>query len=161
MANTDRPKGFWPHGKVLNSNVYESGSACFPGDMVTLASDGQVDPSGAAGTAPLGVCLSYASGAGVKILVADDPDQRFSVQADETHLTSQAIVGCACDVVITAGDTTYKTSRQELDSSDAAQSAGPLIILGIEPRPDNAWGTQVTAIVKINTHQLAEGYNGI
>ncbi len=161
MANADRPRGFWPHGKVLRITEYESGSACYPGDMVVLASDGQVDPSASAGTAPLGCCLTYASAAGQSVMVCDDPEQKYVVQADETQASSQAIVGCAADIVVTAGNSTYKTSRQELDSSDLAQSSGPLIVLAREVRPDNAFGDQVDLIVKINTHQLAEAYNGV
>jgi hypothetical protein len=161
MANADRPRGFWPHGKILRLSEYESGSACYPGDMVVLASDGQVDPSASAGTALLGCCISYASAAGQSVLVCDDPEQKYVVQADETQASSQAIVGCAADVVVTAGDSTFKTSRQELDSSDAAQSAGPLIILAKETRPDNAFGAQVDLIVKINEHQLKDAYNGV
>lgn len=161
MANADRPAGFRPFGKILRANVYQSGSACYPGDMVVLASDGQVDPAGSAGAQPLGVCLSYASAAGEDVLVCDDPMQLYIVQADETEASAQAIVGCAADMVVTSGNTTYKTSRMELDSSDAAQSGGPLIIVGYERRPDNAWGTNVDLIVRINDRQLNDAYNGI
>jgi hypothetical protein len=65
MANLDRPRGFEPHGEIKQVVVQEAGSACFPGDMVALASDGQVDPV-ATGAKVLGLCLSYASAAGQK-----------------------------------------------------------------------------------------------
>ena len=53
-----------------------------------------------------------------------------------------------------AGNTTYKASRQEVDSSSIGTgSGGQLVILGIEDRPDNALGAQVDVLVKINENQ--------
>lgn len=159
MANQDRPRGFAPHGKVLRQNVYESGSACYPGDLVTLASDGQVDPTSGTGVI-LGVCMSYASGAGIKILVCDDPEQRFISQADETEIDAQTDIGQTCDATLTAGSSTYKTSRQEVDSSTIGSSK-QLVILDYEYRPDNALGGFVDAVVRINKHQLVDAFAGI
>jgi hypothetical protein len=160
MANADRPCGFRPHGKILRANVYESGAAIYPGDAVKLSSDGQIDPA-AAGDALLGVALSYASAAGAEVLVADDPSQRFVVQADETQVDAQTDIGNVCDIVATAGNSTYKLSRMELDSSDVNTTSGQLCILGYERRADNALGTNVDAIVKINEHQLKDAFAGV
>lgn len=160
MANPDRPRGFQPHGELKRVGVYESGSACYPGDLVALASDGQVDPVATGDNPMIGVCLSYASAAGAEILVADDPDQLFVGQGDETELDAQTDVGQTCDVTATAGSSTYKTSRHEIDSSTIGSSK-QLMILGIERRPDNALGAQADVIVRINKHQLSNAYAGI
>jgi len=156
MANPDYPRGFEPHGKILRANVYESGSACYPGDLVALASDGQVDPV-AAGSAILGVCITYASAAGQQIVVLDDPNQLVSCQADETEIDAQTDIGNMCDHLATAGSSTYKASRHELDSSTVNSIAAGLQILGIERTVGNALGTNVKVVCRINEHQLATG----
>jgi hypothetical protein len=160
MANADRPRGFAPYGKLVRASEYEAGSACYPGDIVALASDGQVDPVSTGDNKALGVCLSYAAAAGDKILVADHPDQLFVGQADETELDAQTDIGQTCDITATGGNSTYKTSRMEVDSSTVGSSK-QLIILGIERRPDNALGAQADVIVRINKHQLEASFAGV
>jgi hypothetical protein len=161
MANLDRPKGFEPHGPVKQVAVMEAGSACYPGDMLTLASDGQCDPASAGGRL-VGLCLSYASAAGQKINVSIDPSQLYAVQADETEISSQSLIGNVADIVATAGNSTYKISRQELDSSVAAAGGSQqLVIMGIESQSGNAVGAQVKVLVKINENQLVDAFAGI
>lgn len=160
MANRDKPCGARPFGRVRSAQIYEAGSAVYPGDFVRLASDGQVDAA-AAGATILGVALSYASAAGVKVLVSDHPDQRYVIQADEADVDAQTDIGNNCDHLATAGDSTYKVSRHELDSSTIAASAAGLTILDIEQRPDNALGTNVDVVVRINEHQLVDAFAGV
>jgi hypothetical protein len=160
LANLDRPRGFVCYPGPIRVNAYEAGSACYPGDLVALASDGQVDPA-AAGALILGVCLSYASAAGEKILVADDPQQMVSVQADETEIDAQTDIGNNCDIVATAADSTYKTSRQELDSSDVKTGSAQLQILRLEPSIKNAFGANATVICRINEHQFGNAVAGV
>lgn len=154
MANLDRPRGFECKGKPLRVNAYESGSACYPGDLVNLASDGQVDPA-AAGGLILGVCLSYASGAGVEILVADHPDQLIVGQVAASEVDAQTDVGNTVDILATAGNSSYRASRQEVDGSSLSGSAtAQLRILGISGRPNNALGEFVEVVCAINEHQF-------
>lgn len=153
MANADRPRGFAPYGKVSRMTRYEAGSEVFPGDAVKLASDGQVDAA-AAGDTLLGVAANYASGAGVELMVWDDPEQSFVGQADETELDAQTDIGNNCDIVATAGSSTYKTSRMEVDSSTVGAAAAQVTILGIERRPDNAFGGFCDVVFRINEHQV-------
>jgi hypothetical protein len=161
MANLDQPRGFEVFGSLMRASVYESGSACYPGDMVALASDGQVDPAGATGSL-LGLCLSYASASGAQILVADHPDQLFSAQCDETEGDVQSDIGNTAGIVATAGNSTYKTSRQEIDSSDIAQgSSQALMVLGLDRTVNNAFGAQSKLIIRINEHQLKEASVGV
>lgn len=152
MANLDQPCGAVPYGELRRAQKYTAGSTCYPGDFVALAADGMVDPA-AAGAAMLGVALSYASGVGVEVLVADDPDQMFQVQASATEVDAQTDIGQEYDVLATAGSATYKISRHELDSASAADPAG-LRLLAIDERPDNALGANVDCVVMINEHQL-------
>ncbi len=160
MANADRPRGAACKGKPLRINAYEAGSACYPGDFVSIASDGQVDPT-AAGGKILGVCMSYASAAGAEVLVADHPDQLVVVQASSTEVDAQTDIGNNADIVANSPSTTYKTSRQELDSSTLGTSAAQLCIIGIESRPDNALGANVDVICRINEHQLEASFAGV
>lgn len=157
MANSDRPRGFEPKGEPIRINKYESGAEIFPGDAVHMEADGQVDPAVAA-EAVLGVALNYASAAGKEVLVADDPQQQYIVQADGSDVDAQTDINLNYDIIATAGNSTYKISRQELDSSTGATTATlQLKLLAIEEREDNALGAQVDCVVKINNHQLAGG----
>lgn len=151
MPNADQPRGFWPVGKLLRVRPYEAGSACYPGDLVNLASDGQVDPA-TAGALIVGLCLSYASAAGTEVLVADHPDQLIGGQGDETEFDAQTDIGNCVDIVATAGDSTYLASRQEADSSTIAATTAQLQILGIERRIDNALGTNADMVFRIHEH---------
>lgn len=154
MANIDTPKGFAPHGKVLRANPYVSGGAVYPGDFVRMDSSGRV-VAVAAGETILGLALEYASAAGSTIMVCDDPEQRYVGQADETELDAQTDIGNNCDVLATAGNSTYKASRMEVDSSTVAAAAAQLTILGLEAASNNAFGAQAKVIVRINEHQIA------
>jgi hypothetical protein len=160
MANLDRPNGFHPYGPVKQVAVMEAGSACYPGDMVALAADGQVDPV-ATGAKILGCALDYAAAAGDKVLVSIDPSQLYSVQADETEVDAQTDIGNNCDITATAGNSTYKQSRQELDSSTIGTAAAQLTILGLDPSVNNAFGAQSRILVRINESQLADSFAGI
>jgi hypothetical protein len=156
MANRDQPCGFRPLGEVKRVRPYVAGAACYPGDAVNLQADGKVDPADAS-EALLGVAMSYASADGQTVLVADDPDQLFVVQADSTHVDAQTDVGKNANIVATAGDTSYKISRHELQSSSLAETTTlPLKLLGIDSRPDNALGEFVDCVVSINNHQLGK-----
>ena len=154
MANYDHPKGFEPFGQLLRVNIYEAGSACYPGDLVTLASDGQVDPA-SAGSLILGVCLSYASAAGESIAVADHPAQQIVGQVAASEIDAQTDIGNCADILATAGNSTYKASRQEVDGSTQSGSAtAQLRILGIENKSNNVLGEFVDVVCAINEHQF-------
>ena len=153
MANKDRPRGFVPKGKVLQQLVTVAGGTIYPGDWVKLQSDGTVVVV-AAGNDIYGNSLSYAT-TGQKVLLSVAPEQLYVGQADETELDAQTDIGNLCDVVATAGSSTYKASRMEIDSSTVGTGAGgQLCIVGFAARPDTAAGTNADVIVKINEHQM-------
>lgn len=156
MANADTPNGLLPVGPVLRIQQYEAGSAIYPGDPVALASDGQIDRS--AGPALIGVALSYASAAGVKVLVADHPDQMFEIQSDDSSIDAQTDMFQNYDIALGSADTTYKKSQAELDGdTNSATATVALKLLRIMPRVNNALGANVKCVVKLNNHQLAGG----
>lgn len=154
MANTDTPIGMVPYGNVRLTRVAEAGSAIYPGDPITVADDGQIDITTATTGTIDGVALTYASAAGQKVLVSCHPEQIYEIQGDETEITAQTIIGYVADIVATAGNSTYKVSRVELDSSSAAATGNlQLVILGLSQGVNNAFGTNAKVLVRINNHQ--------
>lgn len=161
MANANRPRGFWPKGTPRRINEYQSGGAVYPGDFVSLNSAGQVVAT-AAGGQILGACLSYASASGQTVLVCDDPEQLYIGQAHGSSVAAQTNLNNVADILATSGDTTYKMSRMEIDDTTlSAAGSAQLLILGVENRPDNAFGANVACIVKVNESQLADSFAGV
>lgn len=157
MANKDQPTGARPVGTPLRVTAGVAASAIYPGDFVKLDSAGKISVA-AASDALCGVAASLASADGDQVLIFDHPQQQFTVQADEADVDAQTDINLNFDIVATAGDSTYKVSRHELDSSTGAVTATlPLKLLRIEPKVDNALGAQVDCVVCINNHQLAGG----
>lgn len=152
MANADQPRGLRPSGRILHAGVYQAGSTIYPGDPVKQADDGQIDSSI---TVPLiGVALNYAT-VGQDVLVADDPSQEFVVQSDDATIDAQTDLLLNYDLILGTPDSTYKISRSELDGDTGATTATLAVkLLRVEARPDNALGSAVDCIVKINNHSL-------
>lgn len=162
MANADRPKGLRPHGEVLRERPYIAGGTIYPGDAVKLNNNGKV-VAASASNALLGVAATYASADGAEVIVWDDPEQRFVVQADDGTSIAQADVGLNYNIVATAGSATYKQSRMELDSSSGVTTPStlPLRLLGISRMEGNAAGEFAKCVVSINQHQLRGGTDGV
>jgi len=156
MANLNRPRGFEPKGAKLRVNKYIAYSAIYPGDMVQWDGShaGYVIPaSGGATDKLLGCALSYASGQDVSVEVCDDPNQLYIVQADSTEVDNADDVGKYCEVKATAGDSTFKISRQEIDTV-ATTDTKPLRIVEIDTNPGNAVGDSCQVVVQINVKAL-------
>jgi hypothetical protein len=181
MANVNRATGARPvkhrSGSPYNgqSNKYycNSGNAVFIGDFVK--SSGTADAEGLAGVAiaaagdtlrgvVVGVIpdtadsLIYrASGTTRYLLVCDDPDIDFEIQADNGGAVLALVdVGENADILVTGGSTTTGTSATELDSSTHTTSTAQLRILGFVQRPDNTPAADYAKVlVRINEHELA------
>jgi len=84
--------------------------------------------------------------------VIDDPNQLFTIQADEDVV--QADIGKNADVVVGTGSTVTGVSAMELDSSTVANTAAlNLKIVGFLSTPANEAGeNNVVVVVKINEH---------
>lgn len=157
MANTNRPQGARPKGKLLRCNAYVSAGVIYPGDFVVQNSSGQM-AAATATNALSGVALGYTSASAQTILVADDPDQEFTVYSDGANPATQADIMNNFDITASAGDSTYKVSRMKLASASKATTATlPLKLIAIDARPDNALGTNCVCTVLINNHQFKGG----
>lgn len=164
MANLDQPQGFRPKGAILRIQEYTSGAEVFPGDLVLLNSSGLIVPAGATPAAVIGVAQVYVSATGKKILVSDHPDQMYVVQADDigsSGIEVQTGMGLNYDLLPTAGNAQFKTSRQELDSSTGAVTATlPLRAIALDGDRKNSFGNNEDVIVMINCNQLTNGNVG-
>lgn len=166
MANVDLPSGFRPFGRLYPMHRYTAASTIYPGDAVKLeagaANTTQFKARVEAGTdtgALIGVAMNYAT-VGQTVLVADDPNQLFCGQMDEADFDSNADLGDNCNILATAGNSTFKASRMELDSSDIANTATHQVkILQYVSRHDgkNQMGANAEVVFKINNHQLSGG----
>ena len=156
MANKDQPCGFRPYGRILRVGTYTAGGTFYVGDALTMDNAGKVVVA-AATNALIGVSASNGSD-GVSVGVWDHPDQQFVVQANGTDPASLADINQNADILATAGSSTYKVSRQELDSSTTDTTATlQLKMLGIERAPGNTYGQDVDVVVAINNHALKGG----
>lgn len=166
MANSDLPRGFKPYGRIGHVGIYVANGTIYPGDAVKQdagAAQTAQGPyfrsavvAGTAGAALIGVAANYAT-AGQVVRVYDDPNQLFLGQCDESEFDSNADLNLNASILATAGNSTYKVSRMEVDSSTLATTATlELKVLGFLPRQDgkNAMGANAEVIFKINNHQL-------
>lgn len=156
MANKDMPRGARPKGRVLRVRKYMAGGTVYPGDFVKSDNAGKVVVA-AASNALLGVAATYAT-TGNDLLVWDDPNQVFTVQADDATIDAQTDINLNYNITATTADTLYKMSRHELDAStQATDSTLPLRLLEVEPLVGDALGANVKCQVIINNHLLKGG----
>jgi hypothetical protein len=182
MANVDKAYGLRPMGNLSATGAQKQygyliadnqSGAIYQGDLVTLSGGYIVRYNSTLHTAAVGVfngCnyvdptsgkptwSNYYPGS-VNITtgqitadVLDDPNQLFSIQADEDVV--QADFGLNANIAYAAGSNVSGVSGTELDSSTIANSAGLVLkLVGVVASPDNTLGqNHVDVIVKINTH---------
>lgn len=163
MANVDAPRGFRPYGRLMHVGIYVAAGTIYPGDAVK-AEAGAANATqlrmrveaATAGAALLGVALNYAT-VGQIVRVADDPSQLFSGQCDAAAVDQNTDLGLNASIKATAGNSTYKASRMEVDDATIATTATlELKILGFVERQDgkNEVGANTEVIFKINNHQM-------
>ena len=187
MANKDAAFGLKPIGKVGQNrdnqglseyDIAASASAIFFQDPVEMAATGTITVAAASDTllgSLTGVFFTDAStekptfanhlnasntATDIKGFVADDPYERFEVQADGA--TAAADVGLNADIVYASGSSPDFVSKVELQTSDQKTGTAQLRILGISKDPDNntAGSANVNLVVMINEHFL-KGTTGI
>ena len=151
MANKNQAIGLRPHGELIRIRKYIASAAVYPGDPVSLATAGKVAPSV---TVPLvGVAISYASGDGQEVMIADHPDQMFEIQSN--GILAQADIQGNFDLSLGTASTLYKRSACVLDAATAdntvATLAVKLLAIGDEVTQEEG-ATNVDVIVKINNH---------
>jgi hypothetical protein len=184
MANVDKAYGLRPMGNLSATGAQKQygyliadsqAGAIFQGDLVTIVGGFIVRFDATVHTVAVGVfngCnyvdptsgkptwSNYYPGS-VNITtgqitadVVDDPNQLFTIQADEDIV--QADFGKNAAIAYTAGNTVTGVSGTELDSSTIANTNAAGLVLklvGLNTLPTNELGSNFTqVIVKINKH---------
>ena len=162
QRGTDTPFGLMPYDKILSIGHYRKGSdssTIFRGDIVTMASDGEIDPLAAATTTPvLGVAVAHvaSTSADTAVAIYDHPDQLFTVQddSDTTTMTATSIGNSVAPIGFTGNSTTLQ-SNTEADSSTADTAVRMLKVIRLHPIETGfaaAAGAQRKWVVKINPY---------
>lgn len=160
MANADRPKGLRPQERAIRETPYVAAGTVYPGDAVKMDDTGRIVVA-AASNALIGVAAAYAT-SGNEVVVWDSPEQKFVVQADDGTTLAQTGVGLNYNIVATAGSSSYRMSRHELDSSSGAtDSILPLRLLGVNREVGETIGEFAKCVVIINNHQLRPQSEGL
>ena len=157
-------------------------TSIFPGDPLVMLDDGTIGRAAASASGPIiGVCagVNYIDSNGVpqwgywpastvvktgtvaEILIYDDPDEVFVVQADGSLAATD--VGLLATTIYThAGSTLYNRSGAEIQSSSANTAADQWRIMGLalktEGKEANEWGTNVDVLV---TNAIYQGGPGV
>ena len=152
----------------------------FPGDPVIMSGSGDakgipsvVKATLASGNDTCGVIVSivpdadnlsrtWIDGASAGYVnVCTDPSVIYEIQSDLTLAVTDIGQNCI-GVQTSAGSRTTGASGIELDGSEVGTTAGDMFkILGFVQREDNAVGTDVKVLVKINDHQFADNHDGV
>jgi hypothetical protein len=188
MANTDAPNGFVPlrhlTGGVVRPQAYPIANgfstSLFSGDLVTLLSNGTVG-IGTNATNALGVfygvqyidqttgdvkfskiwpaSTTVKTNTAATAFVYDDPNITYKVQGSGTF--ANANVGETCNVLFTAGESTFGGSQQEANLSSLGTTAQVLRILRLVDEPNNDVGADAKLEVVINNHLYGTRSSGI
>jgi len=156
-SNIDAPHGFSPVRNVagtapqLNPYTVAASTTIYEGELVALNTSGLIvdgnDTDALAGNL-IGVAAHYQVASG-ELLVYDDPEQLYAVQADDNSITNLAgYQHLMFDVVTWSGaQTTLLHSIDELDGSSGLTTVGtdaatlrPLLCVGKVNSADNAIG---------------------
>ncbi len=161
MANLSRLNGgLKVIGSNRRANIYVAGGTVYPGDPLTPNSSGFLVVA-SAGVPLIGAALSYASASGIQVLVADHPDQEFSLQCSvSAGIASQTGMNLNYNVLSGSPSSTYRLSGATLDDSSGLASAGGSLqvkALRLEQRDNNAFGLNADIVVIINNHVLKGG----
>ena len=179
MANPDKPNGFKLIGKLgsapQNNGTTEyliasgQSGAIFSGDPVQMLTGGTISVVSTSTTVKiLGIFRGckfvdtdgsivykahYPNGQTssdpIIALVEDNPENLYKVQSSGSLALTD--VGANVDLDYTAGDTVSGQSKAEVAGSSGAGTA-QFRIIGKVDEPDNAFGTNVSLVVKINEH---------
>lgn len=93
------------------------------------------------------------------IYVDTDPNTIYSVQGDSSTWAITDVM-CNATITATAGDTTTGRSKMVI-TAPTADAAKGVLILDVDPDPDNAIGVYTKFLVKLNLHQFGTAIVGI
>lgn len=159
MANPDRPNGFRAVPPFLGTSLYQkdaSASAIYQGDFVIGEADGSIDVATAGATGLIGVADGYTVASTADSLVVHDAiDQVYVGQDDGAGTTpAQTHVGNNADILATAGDSTLKQSRQEIDISTVNTTTQQLRLKEFYQHSEYSIGANSLWKVVMNEHVL-------
>jgi hypothetical protein len=179
MANVDFPHGLRPLGICLSGSpavllqelakAVGLATAICVFDAVARLADGSIS-SRAADITPgttlySGVALNYgAASLATNHTVIVSPDAIFEAQGDDgaAGTLDAADMGLNCNLLLTAGDTTTKLSKHEIDASEKdVTNSLDVKLLGLLNVPDNAYGAQARIEIAFNKHRMAPGVAGL
>lgn len=152
MANVNNPRGFEPVQPILRMREYVKGTATaiYPGDAVSLATDGKIYLRATGNTTLAGVAVSYKKATDTKVLVYDDMDQQYYIKDDGVGGTlALANFGNGFNIVMTTGNATFLKSAQALDTSTANAATGTRQVVLLGFHPDDEVGKYVRCRVRI------------
>ncbi len=158
----------------------DNSNAIFIGDTVVLAgtsdvmrvnADDAYYPEAAVGAAAaivIGVCVGVVpvptdlsinyrkASTFMYILVDTDPNTIYSIQGDSTVFTVANAAGLNATITATGGSTVTGRSKFVLTNPQASATED-LLIIGVDPAPDNEIGAYMRFLVKLNLHQFGPG----
>jgi len=191
MANVNSPYGLRPvrerdgspYSGACNTYFVPStdATALFIGDPVILA--GAADTAGVAPTVTratagatnriTGVVVGFQpnpafvpygyrpASTDMYVLVADDPDVEYAIQADADGIAA-AQIGLNANLTAGSGSTATKQSGFILDgTTPAADATFQLRVLGLEPQINNEVGAYANVLVRINLPTEAGNASGL
>ena len=183
MANTDKPFGLRPIGKVGQNRDAQGlseyavaasiSTTIYQNDPVKMVSSGTIEVAAAtevllgslngvfytdsSTSKPTWANHAISGNAATDIVafVSDDPYQRFEIQSDGT--VAQTNIGnCAdLDMSVSGSSANYISGAQA--SATMANTAAQLKIIALSKAADNAFGANANIVVQINEHFLNGG----
>lgn len=156
MANNSIVDGFTPWGRLERETPYVAGGTIYKGDLVKFQNDGTVVVAAAGAVGCLGASMHYAV-SGDTVNIADDPNQQFSAQADDT-VDAQTDFNLNYNIIVGTASTKYRRSAMQIDgSTQATDSNLPIKVLRLLPAQGNTLAVACKVVCKINNHQLGSG----
>jgi hypothetical protein len=169
MANTDFLQGFKPvrmqNGGPIPQHRYDvdaSATVIYPGDVLTMDTDGYVVEAAATQVNLIGVAAEYHAGSTAgSINVYDDPYTIFEAQVNGGTLDQAAVGACADLDASASADTTRLVSTHQLSSTVGSGSAQFKILRlanreGTYKHAKNALGANMLVECIFNEHLLKQ-----
>ena len=156
MANTQAAYGFKPWGPVLSTKSLpklSGASVVSQWDVVDLNSSGGLQAATAGSNVIIGSAAHNSAGSTAdRVLVFDDPEQKFEAQDDGSATLAQGHVGNLADHVAGTGSAVTLISGHTLNATGASSSGAGFLLLDLVQRLNNAYGAYGSMVVACNEH---------
>src|SRR4051812_27587734 len=171
MANANNPHGLRPLGVTVGGGVPQIehfkklvgyGSAIYRNDAVARAADAAIQLPATPGTTLItGVAMAYsAASTADTVAVMITPEAIYEAQVNGSLV--EADLGLNANLLYTAGNSTTKMSKHEINAASAdVTSTLDVHLLKLHPVPRNAFGTNAKFEIVINKSRLANAVVGV